>query len=210
MTCENKALTNRQKQAINTKKQILNAAQSIFEQIDYEEAKISDICALAGVSVGSFYNYFSSKEDILISTITEFDNDLADLWAKLIGEKDTSIVHKLLCIICEPARSAAKTSPFRYAQFLRVILKTHSEAYLNNMRTIDKYVKVLFYAGIEYGEIKPDIDVDDMVTSLMRTVRGILYDWTLRNGTYDLVGVTKSTALYFLSPILVSKVQEHE
>jgi AcrR family transcriptional regulator len=48
-----------------TEKAFLDAARLIMARDGYANAKISDMAAVAGKSLGSFYNYFDSKEHIL-------------------------------------------------------------------------------------------------------------------------------------------------
>ncbi len=47
-----------------TRARLLQAAKEIFEEDGFIEARISDIAERAGLSYGSFYHYFSSKEEI--------------------------------------------------------------------------------------------------------------------------------------------------
>lgn len=46
---------------------ILEAAKKVFAEKDFSKAKISEIARLAGVADGTIYEYFQSKEDILLS-----------------------------------------------------------------------------------------------------------------------------------------------
>jgi len=46
--------------------QILDAAAQVFAQQGYERATITEIARAAGLAEGSLYNYFRSKEDLLI------------------------------------------------------------------------------------------------------------------------------------------------
>jgi AcrR family transcriptional regulator len=43
---------------------LLNAAKHVFEETGFLDARITDITKRAGLSHGSFYNYFDSKEEI--------------------------------------------------------------------------------------------------------------------------------------------------
>jgi AcrR family transcriptional regulator len=47
-----------------TRARLLNSARVVFEESGFLEARISDIAARAGLSQGSFYHYFDSKEQI--------------------------------------------------------------------------------------------------------------------------------------------------
>lgn len=61
-------LTARKLQAIQTKDKIYNSALKVICEEGYENASIEAITSAAGVSVGSFYTYFLSKEHVLIYT----------------------------------------------------------------------------------------------------------------------------------------------
>jgi len=53
-------------------KQILDAALAVFSQKGYSEATIPDIARQAGVAVGTIYNYYESKHDLLVSLVNTF------------------------------------------------------------------------------------------------------------------------------------------
>jgi len=53
-------------------KQILDAALSVFSKKGYGEATIPDIAREAGVAVGTIYNYYESKRDLLVSLVETF------------------------------------------------------------------------------------------------------------------------------------------
>jgi len=53
------------------KDRIDGAALSVFARKGYLSAKVSDISAEAGVSVGNIYRYYANKEDIFYSLIPE-------------------------------------------------------------------------------------------------------------------------------------------
>jgi AcrR family transcriptional regulator len=62
----------RQKKELLTehrRKQILEAALAVFSKKGYGEATIPDIAREGGVAVGTIYNYYPSKRDILISVL---------------------------------------------------------------------------------------------------------------------------------------------
>ncbi|MFS4579984.1 TetR/AcrR family transcriptional regulator [Phaeobacter sp. C3_T13_0] len=65
------------------KKKIFNAAMELFETQGYFATTVEQITVKAGVSKGLVYNYFSSKEDLLIALIedtTEKMNVVAATW----------------------------------------------------------------------------------------------------------------------------------
>lgn len=54
----------RSRKGAQTRARLLDAAKHVFEQNGFLEARISDIAEEAGLSHGSFYHYFESKEQI--------------------------------------------------------------------------------------------------------------------------------------------------
>jgi AcrR family transcriptional regulator len=52
-----------------TRAQLLEAAQRVFERNGFVEVRVADIVTEAGVAHGTFYTYFSSKEEIFRAVI---------------------------------------------------------------------------------------------------------------------------------------------
>ena len=51
---------------MDTKSRIFEAAMELGAKIGYESLNINEICNAAGVSVGTFYHYFSSIDAVFI------------------------------------------------------------------------------------------------------------------------------------------------
>jgi AcrR family transcriptional regulator len=64
------------KRGLRTRARLLKAAGIVFERDGYLNAKITDITATAGVSNGSFYTYFKSKEAIFSALIREVNEQM--------------------------------------------------------------------------------------------------------------------------------------
>jgi AcrR family transcriptional regulator len=62
-----------------TRAQLLDGAKKIFERDGFLHARIADICDAAGVSHGSFYTYFVSKEEIFKEVADSVEIDLLTL-----------------------------------------------------------------------------------------------------------------------------------
>ncbi|MCM1468170.1 MAG: TetR/AcrR family transcriptional regulator [Alistipes sp.] len=63
------------------RRDILNAAQSLFLLKGYEETSISDIMDMAGGAKGMFYRFFQTKEDVMheLGNRMFFENNLFDM-----------------------------------------------------------------------------------------------------------------------------------
>src|SRR3954469_13700754 len=67
----------RSRKGVQTRARLVDAAKQIFEEHGFLEARISDIAERAGLSHGSFYHYFDSKEQVFREVAEEVLNRLA-------------------------------------------------------------------------------------------------------------------------------------
>lgn len=71
----------RQKAKALYRQAILDAAERIFATQGIRGARIQDIAKLAGMSVGTVYNHFAQKEEIVVALITEREKELREAFA---------------------------------------------------------------------------------------------------------------------------------
>jgi AcrR family transcriptional regulator len=68
----------RSRKGAKTRARLVQAAKEIFEENGFLEARISDISERAGLSHGSFYHYFDSKEEIFREVAIEIEDELSE------------------------------------------------------------------------------------------------------------------------------------
>jgi AcrR family transcriptional regulator len=66
----------RSRKGVETRARLVAAAKEVFEQDGFLDARISDIAERAGLSHGSFYHYFDSKEEVFREVALEVDESL--------------------------------------------------------------------------------------------------------------------------------------
>ena len=67
----------RSRKGAETRARLLAAAKEIFEESGFLDARISDIAERAGLSHGSFYHYFDSKEEIFREVAEAVEDQLS-------------------------------------------------------------------------------------------------------------------------------------
>ena len=60
----------RAKQKFNRNNRILEAAAELFKQSGYDAVKMEDIAAASEVSIGTIYNYYQNKGDLLLAIVS--------------------------------------------------------------------------------------------------------------------------------------------
>lgn len=61
---------------MRTRAALVTAAQSVFERDGYLDARITDIADEAKVAYGTFYTYFTSKEEIFAAVVESVEEDM--------------------------------------------------------------------------------------------------------------------------------------
>lgn len=59
-----------------TRARLLDAAREVFERLGFLDARVSDVVAAAGLSHGSFYHYFDSKEQVFREVAETLESEL--------------------------------------------------------------------------------------------------------------------------------------
>jgi AcrR family transcriptional regulator len=81
----------RSRKGARSRARLLDAAKAIFEEHGFLEARVSDIAERAGLSHGSFYHYFDSKEQIFREVAEALEDRLsAPLGAVILDPSSTA------------------------------------------------------------------------------------------------------------------------
>jgi AcrR family transcriptional regulator len=79
------------------REQILNAALNIISRYGFDRATIPDVAREAGISVGTIYNYYESKRDLLLAIADKFVIEpFADFIKRGSTEGDTAFITAIM------------------------------------------------------------------------------------------------------------------
>ena len=136
---------------------IINAAEKVFAEKDFNKATIAQIAKLAGVADATIYEYFNSKEEILLSIGTKrFDRLLSDV-ADAFEIKGP--VRKLRRLIKYHFSSFLSERQFLKVFLLQLQLNARfygSEAY-RKFRTYFQFIEDVIDEGKEAGVFGADV-----------------------------------------------------
>jgi Transcriptional regulator len=172
--------TSRQLQAQKTKRKIYNAAVDLFDKHGFDNTTIEDISRKAGVSVGAFYHYYPSKSDVyqeLYKKIDEYYETIVE--AELIEEDffDNIIIF---------FRYYGAYNSKRGLDAVKQLFNTQSAYFLYQNRYMYKLLIAILEKGKEGGHFSEKMSVADAEDFLRIISRGVIYDWLLHEGKYDL------------------------
>jgi AcrR family transcriptional regulator/acyl-coenzyme A thioesterase PaaI-like protein len=76
--------------ALETRRKLIDAAARVVGAEGYANASVAKITALADIAQGTFYNYFSSQQDLFDSLLPELGGELLDfIRERIAGEADS-------------------------------------------------------------------------------------------------------------------------
>ncbi len=173
-------MTKRAQQAIETRATIYNAAIELMDSEGFENITVADISEKAGVSVGSFYHYFESKHSILAEIFhkgDEYFNEYVD--GKLT---DSDARKQIVSFFQHYARFNVITTVDTTKQLFNPKVTFFTEG----TRPMVSILKRIINQGIESGQIGNGKTADELVRMLFIFARGVVFDWSLHDGDYDL------------------------
>jgi AcrR family transcriptional regulator len=74
-----------------TREALIDAARTVFERDGFIDARITDIAAEAGVAAGSFYTYFTSKEDAFAAVMERVNEEMLHPHLQEIADPDDPV-----------------------------------------------------------------------------------------------------------------------
>ncbi|MFT8321282.1 MAG: TetR/AcrR family transcriptional regulator [Bacillus sp. (in: firmicutes)] len=80
----------------NRKKHVLNKAHELFIEKGFHATSIQEILDRSGISKGTFYNYFTSKNELLISIFQNIYSEVGEKRRKLIRGQDKTDIEVLI------------------------------------------------------------------------------------------------------------------
>lgn len=182
-TRNDKELSRQQLKSKETKAKIFKAAKHILQKKGYEELSIKNICEEAGVSNGSFYHHFKTKDDLLSYYIEEqpgINPDLLDLPADAEDAKKTIIyVYINYVHYCKELGVEFMSNYYTpQNQSLNPLIRTERPY---PIITVQNYLKKCMDARI----INPALSLDDLSTDIRMIVIGNVFEWCLKRGDAD-------------------------
>ena len=159
--------------------QIINAAEDVFTKKGFDEARMDDIAEQTGLSKGTLYNYFKSKDDLIIAILDRifqrefkvFESiDLANMsatdaiWSFAeTTSKDVKMMMRLLPITYE----------FMGLAFRNKLVQKAFKTYFNHY--MDILVPIIQH-GIDSGEFR-QADAKEVALAMGAIMEGTLLLW---------------------------------
>ncbi len=188
------------------KDQIINAAEDVFTQKGFNEARMDDIAEKTGLSKGTLYLYFKSKDDLIIAILDRmFQREFRQL--ENLDQDTTSAteaIWKITDLLTKEILSLLRLIPIVY-QFLALAFRNKYVQKALNIY-INRYLDILIpivQRGIDSGEFR-QVDASEVAIAVGAIMEGTLLLWV-----YDKSLVEPEYHIHSSMKLLLEGVRAH-
>jgi AcrR family transcriptional regulator len=169
------------------KSQIINAAEDVFTKKGFNEARMDDIADKTGLSKGTLYLYFKSKDDLIVAILDRmFQLELKQLQNLNQAEMSaTDAIWKISDLLTKDILGMLRLIPIVY-QFLALAFRNK---YVQKAlkKYINQYLDILtpiVQRGIDSGEFRK-VDAREVAVAMGALIEGTLLLWVYDKAAVD-------------------------
>lgn len=184
-------INGKKRQGLETKNKICESAAALFKEYGFENVSVDSIVEKAGISKGSFYVHFDSKDSLTAALITEYVSEL-DLSYKTFMDsltEDAKVSTVLLALVEKIADIMTDKIGYnltKLAYRIQIDRDISTSALLSYGRDIYGAFRGLVQRGIQEGEFKSELDAETLAEQFVTVLRGFTYEWCIRYPEFQL------------------------
>jgi AcrR family transcriptional regulator len=173
------AASRRERRSLELRERLFRSALDLFAQKGFAETTVEDITNAADVGKGTFFNYFPSKDHILLAF---GEMQLAKLRDAVEEARHSSqpLPHYLRSL-----SERMTQEPMRNPAIVRALLLAYlsstpvREAMLDMQKRVLAFHSEMIALGQQRGEIRDDVPAIELAQVFRQTIFGTLLMWTL-------------------------------
>ena len=160
------AFTSEEKEVI--RKKLHKVAKECLQRYGVKKTTVDQMAAMADISKGSFYNFYSSKEMLFFAVLEEYQIDVMDRLTEQLGMEakiDTNRLVQLLYDFYQDFRYSFMYTIFKNHEMELLLRNLPKEAITNHHLIDDRMVKKI----VSRINIRENVSVE-IVSALFRTI----------------------------------------
>jgi AcrR family transcriptional regulator len=163
---------------------ICQVAIAEFAEYEYELASINRIVNKAGISKGSFYQYFENKKELYLYLLQLGAEEKVNYISPIMGNPDEHDIFTLLREMYISGIRFAEEHP-DYAEISSKLLRNkdgpiYKEAVVTILPAAYGFFELLLEAAIARGEVRADIDVK-MFAFIIASMSTVVVEYYIKN-----------------------------
>ena len=167
---------NKEQRKIESRNNILNAAEKYFTEKGIGETDVDEICRIVSLTRGAFYHHFPTKQQFLLELLDRWVNKMAIQLSSIQFESKNSV--EILTEIAEKMQPVFEQAGRQLPIFLELYIKAINDPKLKKYVLKSNTGFLTFFAnaingGVKKGSIKKT-DTEDISKILFAITMGLL------------------------------------
>ncbi len=169
------------------KVQIINAAEEVFTQKGMDNARMEDIAEETGLSKGTLYLYFKSKDDLIIAILDRLFQREFSAMEKAVQSDDSAYenVQKFVDVAKRDVKAMLRLMPIAY-EFLALAFRNKYVQHALR-EYFNRYMNILvpiIQKGIDTGEFRA-VDAREVALAAGAIFEGTILLWVYDHSQVD-------------------------
>ena len=168
---------------------IIVTAVELFSRHGMDQVTVEHIADVADLGKGTIYNYFQTKEDIVVAYMVENESRIQARVARISASQGP-----LADVLTEYLQLQFRMKR-KYHKFVRVFLGqmfSHTEQFLPYMvkmqKSIDDNLQALFHRLAERGLLRSDVPIPDLILIFKTIHLGLNSLWAVEGPPFRITG----------------------
>jgi AcrR family transcriptional regulator len=177
-----KPVDRRSRRRAEIRERLFEAALSLIMQRGLQQTTVSDITELADVGKGTFFNYFPTKEHVLVEFYERHRERLEERLRAVRHGQETAI--QALETIMERLSEESAKSPALVRSFWLAVVSSDdvSEIVMKQLDINNRKIEELCVIGQQQGDVRRDWPASDLARAIRDLGFGSALFWALRPG----------------------------
>lgn len=194
--------TKREIKSQEKRKQIILTAKKIIEEFGVSSLTVKNVCKLSEISNGTFFHYFSSKENLIAAYMHYSYSEYLKKNPLTFSQEDY-----ILNLILLHEHNIQYTKLIG-VEFVRVYYNINNENLANrgNMNGEEYTIQIMDFLerAASAGHIDSSLPLDEIGANICMVAKGVIFEWGICGNTFDVdLYIAKMLKVYIRS--IVSK-----
>lgn len=174
-----KNITSRTRQAEATRKRIYNTAIRLFKQYGYEQVSVSQIAKASNVGIGTFYHYFESKIELFMKIFVNVEDYFYEFKSVDYNTSPEEIIQRYFY-------QYAKLNEGAGIEVVQNLANPQNRKSLDGNQDFEQILTIIIQTYQKQGKLKDEESAEEICDLFFITARGVMFDWCIKHGQYDL------------------------
>ncbi|MPM55159.1 HTH-type transcriptional regulator AcrR [bioreactor metagenome] len=177
-------------QGAETKRQLFECADKLFLQDDYKNVSVEAITRMAGVTKGTFYVHFESKDALYVELFSSYAQRLDEGYQAFLDAlpQELSSSERLLAFaegIIDIMITKVGYERIQTVYRLQLADTVNTEVINGYGRKLYLLFQNVLEIGIRQGEFKASPSGATLARQFVMAIRGLTYEWCIQYPNFD-------------------------